>query len=95
MREVARSALPAPCNVGLNVQGCKVCSTGIFLIIKACTDCALQIRCMRYAACCSAPEVLLGGRASTASDIWSFGVILHELITGRMHMAWAATESLP
>ena len=30
-----------------------------------------------------APEVALGGEASTASDVFSFGVILHEILVGR------------
>lgn len=29
-----------------------------------------------------APEVLMGGKCSTKVDVYSLGVILHELITG-------------
>ncbi len=30
-----------------------------------------------------APEILAGGRAEQASDVWSLGVLLHELVTGQ------------
>jgi hypothetical protein len=35
----------------------------------------------------AAPEVLLGHRAQPAADIWSLGVILHELLTGEFPAA--------
>ena len=37
-----------------------------------------------------APEVLLGGRASLASDVYSFGLLLHAICAGR-----SVTQSVP
>jgi serine/threonine protein kinase len=31
-----------------------------------------------------APEVLLGGRATAASDVYSFGLVLYELLTWQL-----------
>lgn len=33
---------------------------------------------------CLAPEVLRGARADARSDVWAFGIVLHELVTGRL-----------
>ncbi|GAB4818348.1 hypothetical protein N2152v2_005394 [Parachlorella kessleri] len=40
-----------------------------------------------------APEVLVGGNASKMADIYSFGVVLWQLCTGRFH-GWAARNTL-
>jgi serine/threonine-protein kinase len=34
-----------------------------------------------------APELLTGDRADSRSDVWAFGIILHELLTGRQPFA--------
>lgn len=34
-----------------------------------------------------APEVLKGERADSRSDVWAFGIVLHELLTGRQPFA--------
>ncbi len=45
-----------------------------------------------------APELLDGGEASVASDIYSLGVVLHEMVTGKLPRApggWTDSSSAP
>jgi serine/threonine protein kinase/tetratricopeptide (TPR) repeat protein len=39
-----------------------------------------------------APELVRGGRATSASDVYAFGVVMHEMITGRKPVSHASSE---
>ena len=64
--------------VDAHLATAKICDVGLSGILRAST---ITARCgtPKYAA----PEQLLGGRCTSATDIFSLGLLLVEVITGR------------
>ena len=54
------------------------------------TDCGLLLEKLSY----TAPEAAVDGPATAASDVWSFGVILNEMVMGKVRIREGARGTL-
>src|SRR5215467_975814 len=79
-----------PSNLIVTNESLRIIDFGLARAVDAPSDCTAFTGLARYAS----PEQTIGRRLDARSDIWSTGVVLYELLAGRVPFDSAHTEAL-